>query len=206
MLLVILSVPLSALTGQRQEIIPDRDVFAEFPLRIGDWKGSKNTLEQIYLDVLKLDDYIIADYKKNDNEQVSIYMAYYASQSKGESVHSPRSCIPGGGWQIKSLEQVELPDVTVNGVPVTVNRVVIRKGDTAQVVYYWFQGRSRIITNEYLVKWYLFWDSLTRSRTDGALVRLTAFVRPGTEISEIDGLLASFAKDISSMLPAYIPD
>ena len=75
--------------------------------------------------------------------------------------------------------------------------MVIRKGDISQVVYYWFQGRNRIITNEYMVKWFLFWDALTRSRTDGALVRLTAFVGPGADIAESDRLLESFARDVS---------
>ena len=163
-------------------------------------------MEQIYIDTLKFDDYVIADYKDKDGRLVNFYVAYYGSQSKGESAHSPRSCIPGGGWQIKSLGQVDLADVTVNGAPLTVNRVVIRKGDIAQVVYYWFQGRNRIITNEYLVKWFLFWDSLTRSRTDGALVRLTAFVEPGADITETDGLLESFARDVSGLLPDYIPE
>ena len=90
--------------------------------------------------------------------------------------------------------------------PLEVNRVVIQKGDISQVVYYWFQGRNRIITNEYMVKWFLFWDSLTRSRTDGALVRLTAFVAPGEDIAEADRRLTSFARDVSGLLSDYIPD
>lgn len=36
-----------------------------------------------------------------------------------------------------------------------------------------------MITNEYLVKWYLFWDVLTENRTDGAMVRATMFLRAG---------------------------
>ncbi len=66
-----------------------------------------------------------------------------------------------------------------NGTPLKVNRVVIQQGSTRQLVYYWFQQRGRDITNEYLVKWYLFWDSLTRRRTDGALVRVITPIPPG---------------------------
>ena len=63
-----------------------------------------------------------------------------------------------------------------DGQPLPVNRVIIGLGDDRQLVYYWFAQRGRMLTNEYLVKWYIFWDALTRNRTDGALVRLTTFV------------------------------
>jgi EpsI family protein len=81
--------------------------------------------------------------------------------------------------------------------------VLIKKGDDEQVVYYWFQQRGRIVTNEYLVKWYLFWDALTRNRTDGALVRLMAKVNP--DLDETDSQLSSFARTISAQLTRYVP-
>ena len=158
------------------------------------------------IDALKFDDYFIGDYVNQNGEAVNFYVAYYGSQSAGESAHSPRSCIPGGGWRIKSLTQEEVSGVSIGDAPLIVNRVVIQKGDISQVVYYWFQGRNRIITNEYMVKWFLFWDSLTRSRTDGALVRLTAFVAPGEDVAEADRRLTAFARDVSGLLTDYIPD
>jgi EpsI family protein len=95
--------------------------------------------------------------------------------------------------------------VTIDGVPLFVNRVQIRKGDITQLVYYWFQEQGRVITNEYLVKWYLFWDALTRRRTDGALVRLTILVPPGENIAEADEKLTSFIKEVSGHLGEFIP-
>ena len=191
---------------KRSEVIPPRTTFIDFPMNVGEWRGKPERLEQIYLDALKLDDYIIADFVGRENEGVNFYVAYYASQSKGESAHSPRSCIPGGGWLIEEITQRKLDGVTVGGMPLEVNRLVIGKGDGQQLVYYWFQGRNRIITNEYMVKWFLFWDSLTRHRTDGALVRLTTPVMPGVDITQADRRLESFARDISGYLPEYIPE
>ena len=192
--------------SERSELIPDRTSFADFPMETSEWKGKPDRLEQIYLDVLKLDDYVIADYVNSAGKVVNFYSAYYASQRKGESAHSPRSCIPGGGWQIKDLSQKSLDGVLAGDIPVSVNRLVIAKGDYKQLVYYWFQGRNRIINNEYMVKWYLFWDALTKSRTDGALVRLTAFLDPSEDIVEADQRLTLFAKDISPHLADYIPN
>ena len=203
---LVVSLMVATQIGTRVEIIPERSTFAEFPLQIGKWQGTRDQMEQIYVDALKFDDYIIGNYSDGGGAPVNFYVAYYGSQSKGESVHSPRACIPGGGWRIKALTQEVLDGVTVNGRPLIVNRTVIQKGDVAQLVYYWFQQRGRVITNEYLVKWFLFWDALTRNRSDGALVRLTAFVAPGENIQEADRRLTAFAQDVSRVLEPYIPN
>ncbi len=190
----------------REEIIPDRVAFAEFPSKIGEWTGRPDQLEQIYLDALKLDDYIITDFVNPDGEKINFYVAYYSSQRAGESAHSPRSCLPGGGWLIKDIQERKVDGASLNGGPVRMNRVVIKKGEYTQLVYYWFQQRGRNITNEYLVKWWLIRDALARNRTDGALVRLTTLVRPGQDVSEADKKLQGFMTDLLPVLSPYIPD
>jgi hypothetical protein len=85
-------------------------------------------------------------------------------------------------------------------------RAVIAKGLSKQLVYYWFQQRGRHMTNEYVVKWMIFWDALTQKRTDGALVRLVTSVPEGTDISAADARLAAFMLEIHPLMQAYIPD
>ena len=190
----------------KENMIPERRVFAEFPLTIGEWRGATGTLEDNILDSLKTEDYIISDYKNDSDNLVNFYVAYYADQAAGSAAHSPRACIPGGGWLIKDLTVHTVDDVQLNGKPLRVNRLLIKKGEYTQVVYYWFQQRGRDITNEWLVKWYLFWDAMTRNRTDGALVRLTAFVFPGEDVSVADKRLTDFARAVTPQLSEYIPD
>jgi EpsI family protein len=174
----------------RAEVHPPRADFASFPLTLGDWQGKRETIERIYLDELKLDDYILANFTKDGRDIVNLYVAYYASQRAGESAHSPRSCIPGGGWRIQSLAPYVVESVMVGGVPLTVNRLVIQKGDNRQ----------------YMVKWYLFWDALTRNRTDGALVRLITFIPPNSNIADADRRLITFTENAAGALKNYIPD
>ena len=185
------------------EAAPAHEPLVEFPARVGDWKGRPEHMESIYLDALKLDDYVLANYSDGAGLPVNFYVAWYESQRKGRSVHSPRSCMPGGGWIIRSLEERTL---TADGRQVPVNRAVIELGNQRQVVYYWFQQRGRAMTNEYLVKWYIFWDALTRNRTDGALVRLTTPVMPGTNIESAGAQLVKFASAVLPKLGAYVPD
>jgi exosortase D (VPLPA-CTERM-specific) len=196
----------SQVLPERSEIIPQRNLFADFPLNIDGRNGKSNELESIYLESLKLSDYALIDYAEENGKLINFYVAYYESQRKGVSAHSPRTCLPGGGWRIKELDQIKIAGVVAAGNPLEVNRVVIQLGDKKQLVYYWFQQRGRIITSEYLVKWYLFWDSLTKQRTDGALVRLTTMVPPGEEISKSDKVLQEFSRDVSSKLDGYIPE
>ena len=204
-LLVIVAL-MSVLLPQREEIEPSRQSFSQFPLAMEGWSGREGRLEQTYINALKFDDYFLADYRDGNSSPVNFYVAYYASQRKGQSAHSPRSCIPGGGWRIEGLERRELSDISIQGRPLAVNRVQIAKGDHRQLVYYWFQQRGRVVTNEYLVKWYLFWDALTKNRTDGALVRLVVNVGQGQSIEAAEGRLKAFARTVALRLDGYIPD
>ncbi|MCW9014361.1 MAG: VPLPA-CTERM-specific exosortase XrtD [Gammaproteobacteria bacterium] len=188
----------------REEITPDRKQYVEFPLEFDGWVGKTGYLEQIYIDALKFSDYAMIDYVGEDGGSVNFYSAYYASQKKGASAHSPRSCIPGGGWRITSLENHTIQGLNIGNIPMTVNRLVIEKGEIKQLVYYWFQQRGRIVTNEYMMKWYLFWDAMTKSRTDGALMRLTTMLRPGQDISIADKRLESFCREIAPVIPEYV--
>lgn len=191
---------------ERPELVPQRTEFINFPLDFAPWKGQSGRLEKIYVDALKFDDYLLADFRQDGQSgPVNFYVAYYGSQRKGQSVHSPRSCIPGGGWRIADHSVVDLSQAGAGGRGLAVNRVLIEKGEEKQLVYYWFQQRGRIITNEYLVKWYLFWDSLTRNRSDGALVRITTVVPSGGDVAQADALLTHFAEDVSRELRPYIP-
>ena len=190
----------------RENLIPDRRVFAEFPAKIDEWKGKTGTIEDDILAGLKAEDYLMSDYGNQDDRMVNLWIAYYADQAAGSAAHSPRSCIPGGGWLIKDLSLRNIDSIQINGSPLEVNRLLIKKGDYTQVVYYWFKQRDRNVTNEWLVKWFLFWDAMMRNRTDGALVRLTAFVQPGEDLDEADARLVEFAATVVPYLDEYIPD
>jgi exosortase D (VPLPA-CTERM-specific) len=195
---------LSYAMPQRVELTPARKWFVDFPLALGAWHGRQGRIEDVYLDALKLDDYLMADFVSGTGS-VNLYAAYYASQRQGDSIHSPRSCIPGGGWRITQMSQVDVPGSTA-GNALRVNRAVIELGTQRQLVYYWFKQRDRELTNEYAVKWYIFVDALARQRTDGALVRLITALQPGEDIALADRRLGEFANTARAELGAFLPD
>jgi exosortase D (VPLPA-CTERM-specific) len=194
----------SFLMPTRIEAHPARSWFVDFPTKLGDWSGRQGKIEDNYLEFLKLDDYLLADFT-NGKDVVNLYSAYYASQRQGESVHSPRSCMPAGGWRITKLEQITIPaEGRARGL--RVNRALIELGNDRQLVYYWFKQRDRVLTNEYVVKWYIFVDALTRQRTDGALVRLITPLRPGEDADAGDARLQVFARVAEPELRSFLPD
>ena len=107
---------------QREDILQARKDFFSFPNDLGEWKGKKEKLAQKELESLKTDDYIIADYVNNNGKFINLYIAYYASQQAGSAAHSPRACIPGGGWKINDLKTIEIPEITISGHPLSANR------------------------------------------------------------------------------------
>lgn len=99
----------------------------------------------------------------------TVYVGYYGSQTQGRTIHSPKNCLPGAGWEALASRRERV--ATAAGF-VPVNRYVIRRGDERALVLYWYQGRGRVQANEYLVKLDLLRDSALRRRSDEALVRV----------------------------------
>ena len=99
----------------------------------------------------------------------TVYVGYYDGQTQGKTIHSPKNCLPGSGWETLGSEMatVETPDGAVD-----VNRYLLQNGDEQALVLYWYQGRGRVQASEYLVKWDLLRDAALRQRSDEALVRI----------------------------------
>ncbi len=192
--------------AERPEIMPVHESFSSFPLQIEDWAGRRDRLDRVYLDTLKVDDYLLSNYVSTAGSSLNFYVAYYASQRSGRAEHSPSACLPGNGWQVERWQQYRVPAVQVGGEPLRVNRAVVQKGGERELVYYWFNERGRALTSEYLAKWYLLADSLTRNRSDGAMVRLMVRLKDGEDESVGDAQLSRFTASAVPVLERYLGD
>ncbi len=187
-----------------RERIPIKTSFKEFPARIGDWSGSRQQMEQQFVDVLHFSDYVMMDYTNPQDRVINFYSAYYESQRKGEATHSPETCLPGSGWIFREAGTATVP--VGPGKSLSVKRAFIEKGTSRQLTYYWFAQRGRVLTNLYQVKFYSFWDALTRHRTDGALVRLITPVYQNETPESAEKRLQLFTAQIVPVLKAYVPE
>ena len=188
----------------RQELIPERTPFVQFPSSVVGWRGRTSSLEPQVEHFLGLTDYILSDYARADSRGVNLYVAYYASQRKGVSPHSPQVCIPGDGWHIVDFERTAYVDPD-SRVTVPLNRVVIERANQKQIVYYWFEQRGRRVANEYASKWQLLVDTVYLNRTDGALIRLTTPIYQGETEQDGDKRLQGFTHDVLPQMTRFLP-
>lgn len=184
-----------------------RDSFALFPRSFGDWRGRPRALEPEVEAVLGASDYIDITYSAPGTAApVNFFAAWYVKQTEGSGIHSPEVCLPVGGWEVFALTTVP---VTIPGTvygDFTVIRAVIQKGLSKQLVYYWFEQRGKRMTNDYLAKASVVYDSLTMGRTDGALVRFVTPIIENEPEAEADARLLGFMAQALNKLPRYIPE
>lgn len=204
--LVALAAAVGLAMPERVHAKPDRPAFSGYPMQLGSWRGYPARLDTEIIDALKFDDYLLADYFDPAQRSINLYTAFYNAQANGNSAHSPKACIPGDGWEIHSFETHTVPGSSFGNVPLAVNRVLIQKGEHRALVYYWFQQRGRIVIGEYTVKLYILLDSVMRSRSDGAMVRLVTALGPSETVADADARLAAFANSAMPSLRRFIPE
>jgi EpsI family protein len=138
--------------------------------------------------VAGMSDYSMRVYERAPASSFSVYVGYYDSQVQGKTIHSPRNCLPGAGWE--TLQGGTRVLASSLDHRFTVNRYVLMNGPRQALVYYWYQGRGRLESNEYRVKWNLLRDAALSGRTEEALVRI---VVPLPRVSPADTVASSRA-------------
>lgn len=152
-----------------------------------------------------MDHYVMRIYSGPDPDDLasafSVYVGYYEHQTQGHTIHSPKNCLPGGGWEPLTSSEEQL--MTGQG-PVPVNRYLIGNGPAQAVVLYWYQGRGRVQANEYAVKWALLRDRALKGRSDEALVRVIVPVTTTQEeaYSRAVRIASDLVGQVDSALPA----
>lgn len=165
---------------------------ANFPASFGDLQSREVPIDSEVIKAVGVDDYLSRIYGAPSQVPVLLYVGYYKTQRTGITIHSPKNCLPGSGWEPVSSSRMQLraPD----GTPATVNFYIIEKGLDRQLVLYWYQSHGRIIASEYWGKIYMVLDALRLNRTDAVLVRVTSPIYPDEIQSQ--ARLASFAEQI----------
>ena len=186
-----------------------RDPLVLFPTKVGGWEaGPPERLEANIEAVLKADDYLLVGYSSTAHQApVNLFVAWYRKQTEGSGIHSPEVCVPAGGWEMSKIEVetigVQLPSGA--DMQVEVNRAIIRKGLSKQLVYYWFEQRGRRLTSDYVSKAVTVMDAMTIGRTDGGLVRLVTPIVGSESERDADDRLKSFMAGLLPILPVFVP-
>jgi EpsI family protein len=187
-----------------QEPVLNRKSLKEFPSEIGNWLSLRDQrIDNSTMAVLQVDDYIMRTYSNGKGEAISLYIGYFNTQKEGRTNHSPRQCLPGAGWSTVETAPVMLKVTDLNSGKIPVNRYLMKKGNDTELFLFWYHGRGRQIASEYLTKAYLIWDSISKNRTDGALIRVN--MRVASDPEETLKIQAEFIRSFYPVLSKYIP-
>jgi EpsI family protein len=143
------------------------------PMEIAGWRAPvEESLEQDVTDYLKPDVYILRDYQDGSkSSSINLFVAYFKSLKNVYGPHSPRVCLPGAGWLVRSSTIASVP---VPGRPegIPVNEYVMEKSESQILVLYWYQNNRNVWAEEFQEKLRLLSDMVRYRRSDVSLVRI----------------------------------
>jgi len=167
------------------EAVPPVPALADFPKDFEEFKFLQDgVVDPETQSVLQADDVLNRFYSRPQAASpFNLFVAYFKTQRRGVRPHSPMNCMPGAGWLW--LEKTFHP-IRVNGLaePIVVNRHIISKGNSKQLVLYWYQSAGRVVASEYSALFYSILDSARYNRSDTAIVKVTIPIERTDEDAE----------------------
>ena|ERR1039457_861507 len=146
------------------------------PAQMAGWRALRDKeLPASTLKALNATSYLSRPYQKGSMD-LDVFIAFYAQQRAGESMHSPKHCLPGSGWEIWKHDSAWIP---FDGGRLQVNKYSIQNAGTRMLMFYWYQSGKRIIASEYLGKIMLARDAIVTGHTAGSIVRIMLPDTPG---------------------------
>ncbi|MEN9508880.1 MAG: hypothetical protein RLZZ621_1443 [Gemmatimonadota bacterium] len=194
-----------------QHVMPPVRPMAALSDSLQGLRGRDIVIDSVERQVAGMSDYVLREYMVDSTVAFSVYLGYYDRQVQGKTIHSPRNCLPGAGWEILQASPLAL---TTSPIPARVNRVLLANKGVKALVYYWYQGRGRVEPSEYKVKWDLLRDAALHGRTEETLVRVVVPVARtrvtdtvGTRhaIASADSVAARVGRELVGMVQQIIP-
>jgi EpsI family protein len=187
------------------ETRPEAKPLSTLPATIGPWLSLDQPIPSDIRDVLGPGDFLKRYYYRDDDRVgIDFFVAYFPSQKTGDTIHSPRHCLPGAGWQFASIHSVPLHLPGMKAI--RANESILIKGNDKLFALFWYQAHGRGVASEYWAKFYLVADAIRMNRTDGALVRFITPIRPEESIADARRRTLELASAVSPRLHEYIPE
>jgi EpsI family protein len=184
---------------------PPAEPLSQFPGSIAGLTSTDQPIDQETLDVLGSGDFLSRVYTQDSQAlPISLFIGYFPTQRTGQTIHSPKHCLPGSGWTFESSNYLDLTDA--RNEQHRVGEYIITNGDRRQFVIYWYRAHGRSVANEYMAKFYLIADAVRMNRTDGALVRVVTPIDPRERVASARARAEGFTAQIAPLLPRFVPD
>ena len=146
--------------------------------------------------MLKLDDYLFADYK-GPLGIVNLYIGYYYTANKAYAAHSPLICYPSQGWKIDSNPKKAF--LQVDAQTIKYEEIITSSGDTKELVLFWYQAGLFTNTKIYMNKIDMGYNKLRHNSEQHGFVRVAVPIKNTYEESK-----SSAINFIEAFYPQFI--
>lgn len=185
----------------RDPVIPDTPL-SSFPTKVGQWTGQTAPIPSRILAAAGLSEYVNRVYTKPGSNWVQLFVSYYRTQQTGDTIHSPKHCLPGAGWE--PLTSRHLTFAVPGHRRLVVNEYVVARDIRRLLVLYWYREQGRDVASDYSAKFWLSYDALVHKRTDGGFIRVMTPLKPN--LAAAVRRAVDFTRLIDPRLPRYMPN
>ena len=177
----------------------DEAQVALLPMQIGEWSARDLPVDEQAYKILETRNLVLREYKRGE-DKVFVYVIYSTDNRKVS--HPPEVCFEGGGITITDKEKVPLE--LADGRTVAANRLLVEKAGLMNIVYYLYKAGTYYTDNYLKQQMYIALSRLRFKSLSGAMIRLSAEVRP-EDGERSEESLRAFLKAISAYFPSIIP-
>lgn len=166
-------------------------------LPVSGWVCKPITSSQAVLDTLETDITVFADYYRDDEGPVNLYVGYYDTVLQAKMSHAPQVCFTAQGLIMRKNDKVQ---ILLDGEKKTVNRLLLEKNKQKTLVYYWYQSGRDIYADIFRLKVALLFKKISHPKSfneGNAFVRVSTLA---TKDQRQAALLQEFSVSLSKSL------
>lgn len=183
---------------------PLRQSLASVPLDIGDWAGKDEPIEANIVDRAQTTEYLNRTYESRKHPGLRLRLWINFSLQGTNLRHSPKICLPSGGWtEIESLTRV-LPVPVSPGQSVEITRLGYNRGDLVEHVGFWYYIFGEGSLENYVRQLSITSRSSHGQTTRGSSMTVEVFY-PGDHDPEGEAL-TEFAQELVKSLEPILPN
>ena len=151
--------------------VPVAKPLTGIPTQLGAWKMIRQTeFTPGVLSKLRPTDYLFREYVDPQGHNLSLYIGFHDGGPDSGPIHSPKHCLPGGGWQALAEQTRQL---VIAGEQLEVVQSLYAKGGSQEFFVYWYQVKGEVLTNEYALKIAEIRNAMLHRRKDSAFIRIS---------------------------------
>jgi EpsI family protein len=193
------------LIGRRGEPVVVTNRIDHLPLILDRYRGTNDSFPETVYRALDADKHLYRHYRRENGDQIDLYIGYYGTKKGGRSDHNPYACLPGSGWAIVDDQGVRLKR-NPKGDEAEINCILSKKGELYNVVFHWYQSEGgRILSSGVEQNVQRFLGRVLHNRSDGAYVQVSALT-DDKGIEATKERVKSFASQVLLLLPEYWPE